>query len=646
MDEATVDLENIHVHLTRGKKAGRAAFDATSETRLPRLLAMLCIVAMFTPALLMSGAGRAMFLPLALSVGFSMVASYFLSSTLVPILSVWLLRHYEFVTASESRFFRFQRSYGRLLKQMSGRRASLVALYLFAAALVVLLLGSRLGTQIYPQVDAGQLQIRFRAPAGTDIDGSEAVFLKALDIIKTTVGPENVAISLGLIGVHGANFPINFIHLWNSGPEEGVLQVQLKAGARKRIKPLKDTLRREFAAQLPDSRFSFEPADIVSRVMSMGAGTPIEVAVSGQDFPVSRAFAEKVKEKLEHIDMLRDVQFGQLLDYPTVDVTVDRERAGIIGPTVAQVSKALVPATWSSRFTVLNFWADPNTGVAYQVQVQVPQKLMTNAEDVGNLPIMQHRPKDPEKDKVKAVLLRNISQIREGTALGEYDRYNMQRLVSIRANIDEQDLGRAARQVEQAIAELGDPPSGVNVTMRGQVIPMQEMIDGFRSGLALAVVAIFLLLMASFQSLRLPFIVVSTLPAVLAGVVLALWLTNTTLNIQSFMGAIMSLGVAVANAILLVAFAERSRTAGANSADAAIEGARSRLRPILMTSAAMIAGMMPIALSGGQASSLGRAVVGGLAAATLATLFVLPSIFAIVQARAHRRSASVDPDEN
>jgi multidrug efflux pump subunit AcrB len=222
----------------------------------------------------------------------------------------------------------------------------------------------------------------------------------------------------------------------------------------------------------------------------------------------------------------------------------------------------------------------------------------------------------------------------------------MQRLVSIRANIDGQDLGRAARQVEHAIAELGDPPPGVNVTMRGQVIPMQEMIDGFRSGLALAVVAIFLLLMASFQSLRLPFIVVSTLPAVLAGVVLALWLTNTTLNIQSFMGAIMSLGVAVANAILLVAFAERSRTAGANSADAAIEGARSRLRPILMTSAAMIAGMMPIALSGGQASSLGRAVVGGLAAATLATLFVLPSIFAIVQAHAHRRSASVDPDEN
>jgi multidrug efflux pump subunit AcrB len=646
VDEATVDLENIHVHLTLGKKPGRAAQDATTETRLPRLLAMLCIVAMFTPALFMTGAARAMFTPLALAVGFSMIASYFLSTTLVPILSVWLLRHQERVGASETRFIRFRNSYGHLLHKLSARRLSLIAVYVFAAVLVIVFLGRSLGTQIYPQVDAGQLQIRFRAPAGTDIDGAEAVFLKALNIIKTAVGPDNISISLGLIGVHGANFPINFVHLWNSAPEEGVLQVQLKPRAGTQQEKLKDALRREFAAQLPGSRFSFEPADIVNRVMSMGAATPIEVAVSGQDFSVSRAFAEKIKDRLERIQVLRDVQFGQLLDYPTVDITVDRERAGIIGPNIAQVSKALVPATWSSRFTVLNFWADPNSGVAYQVQVQIPQKLMTSLEDVGNLPIMQHHPRDAEKGKVKAMLLRNISDIREGTALGEYDRYNMQRLVSVRANIASDDLGGAARLVRQAIAELGEPPPGVNVALRGQVIPMQEMMSGLRYGLILAVAAIFLLLMANFQSLRLPLIVVSTLPAVLAGVVLALWMTNTTLNIQSFMGAIMSLGVAVANAILLVTFAERARAAGVNSAEAALEGARSRLRPILMTSAAMIAGMLPMALSGGQAAPLGRAVVGGLVAATCATLFVLPSIFALVQAGAHRRLDSLDPHDN
>jgi multidrug efflux pump subunit AcrB len=652
VDEATVDLENIHVHLTRGKRLARAALDATNETRVPRLLAMLCILAMFTPALFMTGAARAMFLPLALAVGFSMVASYFLSSTVVPILSVWFLRGREKIAGrwkeNESSFARFQAAYGRLVRQLAQWRALIVLIYLAATVAVIIFIGGRLGTEIFPRVDAGQLQLRLRAPAGTDIDGTEAAFLKALNLIKSAVGPDNVALSLGLIGVHGANFPINFVHLWNGGPEEGVLQVQLKPGSKVRLDELKERLRQEFAAQLPNVNFSFEPADIVSRIMSMGAATPIEVAVSGEDIDVSRTFAERVKLKLESIAVLRDVQFGQSLDYPTVDVKVDRERAGLIGPTMKQVSKALVPATWSSRFVNLNYWADPNTGVAYQVQVQIPQRLMTSVEDVGNLPVIQHLPKDPEK-KIKDVLLRNISQIKEGNAMGEYERYNMQRLITVRANIFGDNLGGAAGQVNRAIAELGAPPPGVNVDVRGQVVPMREMLDGLRRGLVLAVIAIFLLLMANFQSVKMSFIVVSTVPAVLAGVVLALWLTHTTLNIQSFMGAIMSVGVAVANAILLVSFAEQSRHGGATAVEAAAAGAQGRLRPILMTSAAMIAGMMPMALSlgegGGQAAPLGRAVVGGLSAATIATLFVLPSVFGLVQGKSHRRAASLDPND-
>jgi multidrug efflux pump subunit AcrB len=471
------------------------------------------------------------------------------------------------------------------------------------------------------------------------------VFLKALQLIKDTVGADNVAISMGLIGVHGANFPINFVHLWNSGPEEGVLQVQLKK--RVHIQELRDQLRAQFAAKMPGSSFSFEPADIVSRVMSLGAGTPIEVMVSGNDFPVSRAFAEKVKQRLEKIELLRDVQYGQLLDYPTIDVSLNRERAGIIGPTVAQVSKALIPATWSSRFSVLNFWADPNSGVAYQVQVEIPQSRMSSAEDVGNVPVLQHEAKNPEKDKRKDVLLRNVAEISEGTALAEYDRYNMQRYVSVRANIAGDDLGGATRRVNRALQELGAPPAGVSVTVRGQVVPMHEMMQGLQRGLLIAVLVVFLLLMATFQSFKLPFTVVSTVPGALAGVVFALWATDSTLNIQSFMGAIMSVGVAVANAILLVTFAERARMNGASAADAALEGASSRLRPILMTGGAMIAGMIPLALSfgqgGGQAAPLGRAVIGGLCAATLATLFVLPSVFALVQARTGRQPSSLIP---
>jgi multidrug efflux pump subunit AcrB len=431
------------------------------------------------------------------------------------------------------------------------------------------------------------------------------------------------------------------IYLWNGGSEEGVLQVQLKRGTPIRIEELKERLRKRFAEQLPDVSFSFEPSDIVSRVMSLGASTPIEVAVSGPNLTANREFAEKVKERLQKISALRDVQFGQALDYPTVDVAVNRERAGLMGVKMSEVSRSLVAATSSSRFVVPNYWADPNSGVAYQIQVQVPQANMNSVEEAQNLPVSYR--------DGKAILLRDIASVKEGTTVGQYERYNMQRMITVTANIADTDLGSVTKQVAQALREVGAPPPRVNVALRGQVVPMQQMFDGLRTGLLLAVVVIFLLLMANFESVKLAFIVVSTVPAVIAGVALALWLTQTTLNIQSFMGAIMAVGVAVANAILLVTFAERTRMSGAKSADSAIEGAQSRLRPILMTSLAMIAGMIPMALGlgegGEQTAPLGRAVVGGLAAATVATLLVLPSVFAIVRGRASTHSASLDPDD-
>jgi multidrug efflux pump subunit AcrB len=330
------------------------------------------------------------------------------------------------------------------------------------------------------------------------------------------------------------------------------------------------------------------------------------------------------------------------LDYPTVDVVVNRERAGLMGVKMSDVSRSLVAATSSSRFVVPNYWADPNSGVAYQIQVQIPQAKMNSVEEAQNVPVSY---KDGQ-----AILLRNVANVSEGTAVGQYERYNMQRMITVTANLSGIDLGGASKLVAQAIKEAGSPPPKVNVAVRGQIVPMQQMLDGLQTGLLLAVVVIFLLLAANFQSLKLSFVVVSTVPAVIAGVVVTLWLTNTTLNIQSFMGAIMAVGVAVANAILLVTFAERSRMSGAAADAAAVEGAQSRLRPILMTSLAMIAGMMPMALGlgqgGEQIAPLGRAVVGGLAAATLATLLVLPSVFALVQARSHRRTASLDPAEN
>jgi multidrug efflux pump subunit AcrB len=653
VDEATVCIENIHTHLVRGRPIARAALDATTETTVPRLLAMLCILAIFSPTLFMAGAAKAMFLPLSLAVGFAMVTSYFLSGTLVPIVSVWLLRPAAESSSSagtgpaptashaETTFARFQAHYAAVGRKLVGLRWVVVFIYLLLAAAVIVLLGPRLGTEIFPRVEAGQLQLRLRAPTGTHLNGTEAIALKALDLVKNEVGAPNVEMTLSFLGVHASAYPINFIYLWNGGPEEGVLQVQLKPGAPIRIEELKEKLRKEFAEKLPGVSFSFEPSDIVSRVMSLGSPTPIEIAVSGQNLAADRAFGERVEGALRQIPALRDLQFGQALDYPTVDVNLDREKAGVMGVKMADVSRALVTATSSSRFVVPNYWADPNSGVAYQVQVQVPQTRMDSIEQVKNLPVLDRGGRD--------LLLRNVAHVAESTTVGQYERYNMQRMVTVTANIAGADLGSVAKKVNTALASLGQPPAGITVTVRGQVVPLAQMLEGLRTGLLMAVVVIFLLLAANFQSLKLSFLVVSTTPAVIAGVLLMLWATRTTLNIQSFMGAIMAVGVAVANAILLVTFAERSRLTGTEARDAAVEGGRSRLRPILMTSTAMIAGMVPMALGlgegGQQTAPLGRAVVGGLAAATVATLLVLPSLFSLVQAKAHRRSASLDPDD-
>jgi multidrug efflux pump subunit AcrB len=643
VDEATVCIENIHVHLARGEPLARGTLAATTETIGPRLLAMLCILAIFTPALFMVGAAKAMFLPLSLAVGFSMIASYFLSSTLVPILVVWMERRARRLGAHNSgagAFARFRDRYTGVVRSIVAARGIVVTAYLVLAVLILLLLTPRLGTEIFPQVDAGQLQLRVRAPAGARIATTEKVALRVLDIVKQEAGgADKVEVTLGLVGTHAPNYPINLIYLWNGGSNEAVLQVQFKPGSGLRMEPLKERLRRRFATEVPDVSFSFEPSDIVGRVMSMGATTPIEVAVTGPSLADNRAFAEKIKTALEQLPQLRDVQFGQMLDYPTVDVNVDRERAGLLGVSMADVSRSLVTSTSSSRYVVPNYWADGNTGVAYQVQVEIPEALMTSSEEVRNLVVNGRNG--------QSQLLRNVARVSDGSAVGEYDRYNSQRMVSVTANLFNTDLGHAAGAVNEAIAKVGKPPAKVSIAVRGQVEPLNQMLGGLRTGLGVAVIAIFLMLVANFQSLRLSLAVMSVVPAALAGVALALWLTGTTLNIQSFTGAIMAVGVAVSNAILLVTFAERER-AHAEVSAAAVEGGRSRLRPILMTSLAMIAGMLPMALglgaSGEQIAPLGKAVVGGLAMATVATLLVLPAAFALLASRSGRAVSLLGDD--
>jgi multidrug efflux pump subunit AcrB len=628
------------LRLERGAALAVAAYDGTTETTVPRFLAMLCILAVFVSAFFMQGATHNLFVPLALAVGFAMVASYVLSTTLVPVLLIWVLGTQRGPhAAGPSRFDRFRDRYHDFSARVVRRRWIVVPAYLAVAALIIVVVGGALGRAIFPTVDAGQFTLRMRATAGTRIEETERLADKTLDIVRREVGPQNVELTLGFVGVQNAAYPINTIYLWTSGPEEAVLQVQLNPKAGIRVADLEERLRQKLSQELPGVRYSFEQSDIVSRVMSFGAPTPIEVAVSGPDFTKTRPFAQRLQKALGGVSSLRDLQFEQELDYPAVKVDIDRQLAGMLGVTANQVGQSLTEATSSSRFTVPNFWADPKSGVGYQVQVEVPPLRMDSLEEVKNIPIS--RSQDVQID------LRNVAEVTQGTVLGEYDRYNMQRMLTLEANIAGEDLGGAADQVSRALAKADAPPQGVDVAVRGQVVPMQDMFSGLELGLIVAVIVIFLLLAANFQSFRLSLAIVLTIPAVISGVAVALWITRTTLNIESLIGAIMAIGVAVANAILLVTFAERDRIGGADVLDAAVSGAASRLRPILMTGCAMIAGMLPIAVglgeAGAQTAPLGRAVIGGLTGGTIATLIILPAIFTLLQGEHTRKSASLLP---
>ena len=673
VDEATVAIENMHAQMRHTDSIAWAVRIGNDQTAIPRLLAMLCILAVFVPSFFMEGAARGLFVPLALAVGFAMIASYILSSTFVPVVATWLLRHQHHPAehAAEAAqpgakqgsrwqrlrgafsFGAWRRAYAGIAQGSVAARWLLVPGYLAASLLVILLIGPRIGVEIFPTIDAGEFRLRMRAPDGTHFETTERLALQTLDIVGELVGKENIDLTLGYVGTIPPSFPVNAVYQWQRGPEEAILRIALKPGSHISTEGMKEKLRQELTRRMPQVRYSFEPADIVSEVMSFGSVTPIEVAVRGGSLAENRDYIAKVQQELEKITGLRDIQVSQSLDYPTVSVQVDREKAGTSDVTASQVVRSVVAATSSSRFVVPNYWPDPKSGIGYQVQVEIPQPTMTTLDDLARLPV--------RKLGDQSLLLRDVAEISPGTMPGQYDRYNMKREISLTANLSGTHLGAASQQVTAALSRVakaaeaerqakidqGEKPGLVTHEIRGQIPPLRQMMSGLGIGLLLAVLVIFLMLSANFQSWRLAFVTISTTPAVIAGVVLALWLSGSTLNIQSFIGAIMGIGVAMANAILLVTFAEQRRKASGDARSAAVEGASSRLRAILMTSFAMTAGMIPMALAlgeaGAQTAPLGRAVIGGLAAATLATLLVLPAVFALVQRRATRRSASLDP---
>ena len=516
--------------------------------------------------------------------------------------------------------------------------------YLIACGGIIAAVGGRLGWEIFPSVDVGEFRLRLRAPDGTHITKTEQITLEVLDVIREQVGGQNIELTLGYVGTVPTSFPINAVYQWSRGPEEALLRIALKHGSGISTEGMKETLRAELSKRLPDVRCSFEPADIISEVMSFGSPTPIEIAARGASLDDNRAYCLKAKAELEKLPFLRDIQIAQSLDYPTVSIQIDREKAGLSGTTASQISRSVVAGTSSTRFLVPNYWPDPKTGIGYQVQLEIPQREMRTSDDLGMVPV--------NHSGDRALLLRDVAEITPGKMPGQFDRYNMKREITLTANVVGLDLGRASQQILGVLNRLdksGEKPASVTTELRGQIPPMRQMLSRLGVGLLLAVVVIFLMMTANFQSLRLSLATVSTAPAVIAGVVIALYSTGQTINIQSFIGAIMAIGVAMANAILLVTFAEQRRHAGDTGWDPAVNGAIARVRPILMTSLAMTAGMLPMALgwgeSGPQSAPLGRAVIGGLLAATIATLFVLPAVFALLMGKPSTKSASLDPDD-
>ena len=614
VDESTVEIENIHTELDSGTEAEAAVQLAASRTAIPRLLSLIAVLSVFVPAFFMGGIARQLLLPLALAVGFAMIASYLISSTLVPVLARWLMRPKAHTQQSSLRA-----GYKSFLGSIVAARWLVAPAYLLVCAAAIYFLPPTLGLEIFPRGTPKQIRLRLFAPAGTRIERTEPLTLKAMSLIEETIGRDRVAITTSFIGMHASSYPVSLIHLFTTGPQEAVLTIGLKPGAPIAEEALRERIRARLAQQLPQLTILFEPGDIVGQVMNFGAATPVQVAAVGPSLPADLEFLRKLEAELKKLPFLRDLGVQQTPDYPTTDITISRDRAGQHGLSTQEVTRSLVTATSSSRFVEPNYWRDPASGNAFQVQVEIPQNRIQSDADLAALPVNRTGQAQP--------LLGDLASFKNGKMFGLVERFNGQKLVSLAANLHGITIGEAKPQLEAAIARVGTPPRGISVQLRGQVPALMETLNGVRTGLLLAAASIFLLLAAFFQSFRLSLAVLLVSPAIAAGSLLTLKLGGATLNLQSFLGMLMALGIATANAILLLSFAE----AETNIAIAA----SARARAILMTALAMLGGMIPMALGlgegGEQTAPLGLAVLGGVAAGALTTLLVLPAIYAILR---------------
>jgi multidrug efflux pump subunit AcrB len=666
VEESTVTIENIHQHLDMGKPKRLAIWDACKEIAFPKLLILLCIIAVFAPAFTMGGIPGSLFLPLALAIGFSMIVSYFLAQTFVPVLANWIMsgknharlagvdgdgtvvgRKEVLIEKEENvdpeklkKFERLRMRFLLFIERIMPFKKTIVLMYLITTVLIGGLLFSLIGKDVLPKVNGSQFQVRIRAPEGTRIERTEEKTIKVTDIVKRIVGNENVLVTSAYIGQHPSLFSTNPIFLWTAGPQESVLQVAFKEGFKTDLDRLKEEIRGQVSKELPDVSLSFEPIELTDKILSQGSPTPIEVRFGGRNKELNEAYAQKLIAELRKVKYLRDIQLGQSNKYPAINIEVDRIRAAQLGADMNDVSRSLITSTSSSRYTDRNIWIDEKTGNSYNVQVQVPENQIKSIEEIGEIPLLKN---------ANRPVLSDVATITRGVTYGENDNLGALPVLSVTANLNEKDLGSASTDVQNAIRSLGPLPRGLTVEQIGLGQTLSSTLSSLQNGLLVAIVVIFLMLAANFQSFKVSAIILTTVPAVIVGSLLMLLLTGSTLNLQSYMGIIMSVGVSISNAVLLVTNAEQIRLKNGDALVAAKEASAIRLRPILMTALAMVAGMLPMASglgeAGDQTSPLGRAVVGGLIASTFAVLFILPLVFAWGQKKASIQSISLEAND-
>jgi multidrug efflux pump subunit AcrB len=646
VDDATVEIENINRNLELGTETEHAILDGASQIAVPAFVSTLAICIVFVPMFFLKGVSRYLFVPLAEAVVFAMLASYFLSRTLVPTMAKYLLhRHSPALAAGRARsrnpFVRIQNRFEELFEALrSGYRNALIAClhhrkvfviaFFAVCAASLLVLYPWLGSDFFPSVDAGQMKMHLRAHTGTRIEETAALCDRIDGTIRSMIPSRELVTITDNIGVPYSSLNLSYSNSAPIGPADADILISLAPDHH----PTADYIRRlrsELARRYPGITFFFLPVDMVSQILNFGLPAPIDIQVVGRDLEGNRDFAEKLLSEVRYIPGLVDLRIHQPFDAPRLFVDVDRTRAQQVGYTQRDVVNNLLISLSGSSQTAPSFWLDPKNGVSYFIAVQAPQHQLASLQELENIPITAANGQPPQ-------ILGNLATIRRGTQLGTISHYNVQNVIDIYGAVQGTDLGSVAKRVDKLIAgHRASLPRGSLVNVRGQIQTMRESFTGLVGGLLFAIVLVYLLIVVNFQSWLDPFIIIAALPAALAGIAWFLFVTHTTVSVPALTGAIMCMGVATANSILVVSFAKEQQAEGVNPVEAGLSAGFTRFRPVLMTALAMIIGMLPMALGAGeggeQNAPLGRAVIGGLIFATAATLFFVPVFFSLLHER-------------